>query len=256
METAILLLLGLAIGSFVGAVTWRLKKSIPISKGRSFCDNCKTQINWYDNIPVFSFLFLKGRCRHCHQKINPLYPIIEIIFAISFLGVWFFLPSIKNNISFLNLNFLVLPYLLFVISLLLGIFVTDFKYQLIFDQMSFGLFIGTILLMLLISYGNLYAALFSGFLAGSFLLLINLLTKGRGMGLGDVKLALFGGVFLGLPLLPIWMSLSFVIGAIVGLFLILFKKTEFGSHIAFGPFMIVSLILCSIFGKLISSLIF
>ena len=85
----IVILLGLILGSFLGAFTYRFPKKIPFVKGRSFCPKCKKQIIWFDNIPLFSFLFLKGKCRHCKKKISFRYPLIEVISSIFFLLIYF-----------------------------------------------------------------------------------------------------------------------------------------------------------------------
>ncbi|MFI5241264.1 MAG: prepilin peptidase, partial [Microgenomates group bacterium] len=83
------LALGLVFGSFVGAITYRIPRGKSFTKGRSNCDGCGNQISWYDNIPLLSFLILKGKCRHCSQKISIRYPIIEVFVAILFLLVYF-----------------------------------------------------------------------------------------------------------------------------------------------------------------------
>jgi leader peptidase (prepilin peptidase)/N-methyltransferase len=94
-----------------------------------------------------------------------------------------------------------------------------------------------------------YVNILLSFAGAAFLLLLHLITRGKGMGLGDVKLALLGGLVLGWPSTLIWMMLSFIIGAIVGLILILLKKAEFGKHIAFGPFLVASFFIALLFGN-------
>src|SRR3972149_8377337 len=84
----LIFILGLIVGSFISALTFRLPRNISVLKGRSFCDYCKKMINWYDNIPLFSYLILRGKCRSCRKNISLRYPIIEIICGIVFLLIY------------------------------------------------------------------------------------------------------------------------------------------------------------------------
>ncbi len=240
-----LLVLGLLIGSFVSVVSFRVPNGVNFIKGRSFCPKCNNRIPWYDNIPLLSFIFLKGRCRRCQKKISLRYPLIEIASGIGFLTISIFaLP-----------NFIKMVYLLIVFSLLLIIFIIDLENQIIPDSLVFVLMGVVVIYHIITQQTDLYANLLSGFLASSFLLSINMITKGRGMGLGDVKFAIAGGMFIGLTLMPIWMFLSFLTGAISGSILILLRKKGLKSKIAFGPFLIIGLLLAEVFGEMIINLI-
>src|ERR1700733_9360461 len=81
-------ILGLIIGSFLNCVTYRIEQESSFLKGRSYCPNCKHTLAWYDLVPVFSFLWLGGKCRYCHQKISWQYPLVEIATALLFLLVF------------------------------------------------------------------------------------------------------------------------------------------------------------------------
>lgn len=251
-----LVVLGLVIGSFVGAATWRNVRDISIAKGRSFCDSCKKKLAWYDNIPVFSFLFLHGRCRNCKKKISPRYPIIEATFAIGFLLIGIFVNTITQNIIFVPSGILGLIYILASFSILVGILITDLENQIIPDSYTFILFGISFTALLLFGGVTIYENLFSGFLAGVLLLLLHLVTRGRGMGLGDVKLAIPVGIILGFQLTLVWLLGSFIIGSIVGIVLLAFKKASFGKRIAFGPFMVISLAVVSVLGSIMVKLLF
>jgi prepilin signal peptidase PulO-like enzyme (type II secretory pathway) len=144
-----------------------------------------------------------------------------------------------------------IPYLLFVSALLVSVFVTDFEHQIILDEALFIIFLGTFVLTILYSPNVLFSKLLSGLVAALFLLFLHMVTKGKGMGLGDVKLALVGGFILGWPLTLSWMGLSFISGAAIGLGLIFLNKASFGKHIAFGPFLVISFFLTLFFGQLI-----
>jgi leader peptidase (prepilin peptidase)/N-methyltransferase len=143
-----------------------------------------------------------------------------------------------------------LPYLLLVVSVLVSIFVIDLENNLIFDSNAFLLFVITAVLLIFSSTDSLYARFLSGFSFAAFLLLIHLLTKGKGMGLGDVKLAIPLGIILGWRGSLVWMFLSFVIGAAVGIVLILLKKAKFGRQIPFGPFLVISFFLALFCGHI------
>ena len=219
--------LGLIVGSFIAALTYRYVRSISNMHGRSFCDKCKKQIGWYDNIPFLSFLFLGGKCRNCRKKISPRYPLIELSCAIGFLLI----------------GFQVIPLALFCILAI--IFIIDFEHQIIPDTF---IFLG-ILLSLLITPHSLFSGLLAGFICATFLLLVHIITKGRGMGLGDVKFAVLGGIIVGLPLSPIWLFIAFLTGAIVGIILILGRRAGLKSKIAFGPFLVIAIPITLLWGQ-------
>jgi leader peptidase (prepilin peptidase) / N-methyltransferase len=225
----LLLILGLIFGSFFSAYSFRYAKGISVLKGRSFCDNCHKKISWYDNIPVLSFLILGGRCRDCHKKISWRYPLIELSTAIGFFLI---------GVNLVNL---------LIFSILVLIFVIDMENQIIPDSLVF-FGIGILLI-----FNFSLPSLLAGMLCATFLLLINLITRGRGMGLGDVKFAILGGYLVGLPLSFIWLTLAFLTGGIVSVILILGKKAKLKQKIAFGPFLIIAVPLALIYGEKILS---
>lgn len=207
----LIIILGFLIGSFISAVTYRIPRNLGFIKGRSFCDSCKKELTWYDNIPLFSYLFYLGKSRCCGKKISIRYPLIELASAI---GIIFLSP---------------INYLLFVLCLC--IFIIDLEYQIIPDELSW-----LILLFGLINFS--FVNIFAGFFFSLLLLTLYLITKGRGMGLGDVKLAIALGIWLGLERGIIWLMYSFIIGGIVAGILLLLKRAKLKTKIAFGPFLI------------------
>lgn len=221
--------LGLCFGSFLAAFTYRYPKRISILKGRSFCPNCKGKISWYDNIPLLSFLLLGGKCRDCKKPISYRYPLIELITAIGFL------------VLSPNILYVIIFYLLF------AIFVIDWENQLIPDDL---VFVG--ILILLVSNPNITNVL-SGLICAFILLCIHLVTKGRGMGLGDVKFAIMGGMIVGLRLSYIWLFLAFLTGGIASAILIATRKASLKQKIAFGPFLILAIPLALLYGEKILS---
>ncbi len=227
-----LFLVGLCFGSFLGALTYRYLRKETVLKGRSWCDSCGKEIAWYDNIPLFSFLVLGGRCRYCKKKISLRYFLIELFSGIGFVLIGF------------NLLHLILFLILF------GIFIIDFEHRIIPDAFVFAGMTAAIFNLQFSIFNNLSA----GFISASFLLLIYLLTKGKGMGLGDVKLAVLGGLLTGLKLAPVWLFLAFLTGAVAGIILILSKKANLKDKIAFGPFLIIAIPLSLVWGNKIINL--
>ena len=171
-------IIGAIIGSFIGALTYRMSEGISIAHGRSFCPKCKKQIAAFDNIPILSYLILLGKCRNCKKKISIRYPIIELATAFSFLICFVFLNLISQNLIWTNSLFdLQIPFLLFLVSLFVIVFVVDLEHSIIPDEIVFiGLFVTTIALLL---FRNelILTNLLAGTGSAIFLLLIHLITN-------------------------------------------------------------------------------
>lgn len=220
----LLFIVGLVFGSFISAISYRYPRRISWIWGRSFCPNCKQKISWYDNIPLVSFIFLGGKCRNCKNPISWRYPMVELATGIGFLFIG------------LNIFYLVL------FCILELIFITDLEHQIIPDLFIFvGLLAG---ILFGFSFGNIFA----GFFASLLLMLIHLFTRGRGMGLGDVKFAVLGGILTGPNLMPVWLFLAFLTGGMVGIILIIGKVAGLKDKIAFGPFLVVTIPITILWG--------
>ena len=219
----------------MGVVTWRLPRGKQFLLGRSICPHCLRKIAWFDNIPLFSYLVLGGKCRNCHKKISLRYPLIELATAVGILGIYV-------------LDFESPIFLILILLLTISIFVIDLEKKIIPDELIF-LGLGLTSLALLLGWnGSFYLHFLGGFASSLFLLLIHLVTRGKGMGLGDVKYALFAGTYLGWPKAVPWLFLSFLTGAGVGVILILLGKAKLGRQIAFGPFLAISFLLTWLIG--------
>lgn len=180
--------LGSAIGSFLNVLIDRLPEEQSIM-GRSHCDHCKKTLEPLDLIPIVSFIFLRGKCRYCHTKLSWQYPAIEFLTGIIFVGI-------MNNSLFLIPNSL---FHLSIACVFIVIFVADLKKHIIPDEMQIALFVTVFFLkvfqgMTVVGFGY---ALIEGVIVMTPILFLYLLTKGRGMGFGDVKLALNIGFFCG-----------------------------------------------------------
>ena len=259
----LIIIFGLIAGSFISALTFRFPKGISVLSGKSFCDICKVKISWYDNIPLLSFLLLKGKCRNCKNVISKRYPLIEITTALIFTLLFFFVnncPTLAQQDIICDLPSIfgkwTLPYLFLISVSLISIFVIDFEERIIPDDLVFINFALTFFVLILSSKESLFINIGTAFAASLFFLILHLITAGRGMGLGDVKLALFGGLFFGWPHTLTWLYLSVLIGALVGIILIFMKKAKFGKQIAFGPFLVISFFITLIWGEQIKNVLF
>ncbi|MCD6528410.1 prepilin peptidase [bacterium] len=257
-------LLGLVFGSFLNCIIYRLYTGEGFFIGRSFCPKCKHILKWKDLIPVFSFLLLKGKCRYCKKPISWQYPLVEIATGLVFLLILNFKLRITNYelLSFENiLNFL---FLIFIFSFLIVIFVYDLKHYIIPDKVIFPAIVVTLFYQLfkiwnfefvsdfgfrISDFKILAVPLFSAILASVFFLVIILISGGRWMGFGDVKLAFFMGLFLGFPNILVALFFSFFIGAIIGIGLIIAKKKTFHSEVPFGPFLVSGTFIAFFFGE-------
>lgn len=227
--------LGLILGSFATVLIWRIPKGLSIG-GRSVCDKCKGKIAWFDNIPLLSFVLLSGKCRKCKGKISLRYPFVELLTAVIFV-----LLFLKFGLSYQMLLFTLLS------PILISIFFIDFDHQIIPDNLIFWGIGFSLLYLVLVNPELFYSSIFAGLLSSFIMLLLHIITKGRGMGLGDVKLALLGGIICGFANLFHWLFWAFLTGGAVGCILVLIKNYNLKSKIAFGPFLIFALFLIIFF---------
>ena len=233
-------LFGATVGSFLNSVIYRLNSKESFIKGRSYCPSCKHKLSFFDLIPIFSFIFLLGKCRYCRKKISLQYPLVELFTGLVFILIFFKFP--------LSHIFSIVFYLI-VSSFLIVIFVYDLKHYLILDKVIYPLIALNILYNLLfMEQGVFINSLVSALGSFLFFLLIFLISKGSWMGFGDVKLAFFIGLFLGYPNTAVALFLSFFIGAIIGLGLIILRKKTMKSEIPFGPFLVLSIFISLFFG--------
>ena len=226
--------LGAVVGSFINCVVYRVNHSLSPLKGRSICPKCKHRLAWKDNIPLLSFLLLGGRCRYCSSPISWQYPIVELTAGALALLIFSFQFSIYN---------LIITYSL------LAIFVSDLIYITIPDEIVFPTLFIVFIYLILQSPNFLISNFLISFLTASFFYFLVLITHGRGMGLGDVKLAGLMGLILGWPKILAALYLAFLTGAFFGVILILLKKKKFGQHIAFGPFLTTATFISIFWGE-------
>jgi len=249
----IIFIWGTFIGSFLNCVIYRLENKLSFLKGRSFCPHCKHKLGFFDLVPIFSFIFLKGRCRYCKKEISIQYPLVEIATGLLFLLV---LNFQFGNLQFLILNPLVsinFLYLLIVSSLLVIIFIYDLKHYIIPDKVIYLLIGITFFYQLIYNFqavnSSFWSFFFSALGAAGFFFLIWVFSKGKCMGFGDVNLAFLMGLFLGWPNILVALFSAFLIGAIIGIGLIILGKKKLKSQVPFGPFLITGTFIALFWGQ-------
>jgi leader peptidase (prepilin peptidase)/N-methyltransferase len=219
---------GALIGSFLNVVIHRLPRRESLVRPRSRCPHCGTQIAEYDNVPVISWLVLRGRCRHCGERISARYPAVELITALVFAAV----VLVRGFDDDLLLE---LPFVAALIALA-GI---DYDHKLLPNRIVYPLAVWGLIATLLVDQDDLVEHLIAG--AGAFLFLFAaVLAYPRGMGMGDVKLAGAMGLYLGVSVIPA-MLIAFLTGSVVGLAIIAREGTvarkkavPFGIFLAIG----------------------
>lgn len=282
-------ILGTVLGSFVKALADRslTNKSF---LGRSYCPKCKSKLHWYDLLPIVSYLILRGRCRYCGDRIGVEYLVVEVGMGVLIAFLFFQQVTgdrlqVTENFPF-TIFLLDLIFKIFFITTLSVLFITDLKKMFIPDRIVVpAIVISFIYLVAQTIYkvGYLYFYLSltrvgqlllpphsdyfqnhawqaaqpfwggtaSALIIGGFFYLLIIITKGKGMGGGDVKLGAFIGLGLGLPKSLVALMLSFLSGAIFSLVVIFLGKRHFGQVIPFGPFLVLGGLIALFWGQII-----
>lgn len=239
----IIFIFGAVIGSFLNVCIYRIPRGESIAFPPSHCTNCKKEIKWYDLIPIISYIFLRGKCRYCKEKISIRYPMVEFITAVLFL----------TSYSIYGLTFDFIKYTTF-INFLIVIGMIDYDTTDVYFSTTLSGIVSGVIFIGVLTYNMLpvKSYIYGGILGGGFLALIILITKG-GMGWGDAEICLMSGLFLGFKLTILMLFLSFIIGSIAGIALILLGKKSKKDYIPFSPYIALSAILCVLSGEKIFS---
>lgn len=241
-----MVVIGLAIGSFLNVVIYRLPRGESLWNPPSHCPQCGNRIAWYDNIPVVSFILLRGKCRHCHARIPWRYPLVEVL-----CGLLFLLTSMHHLPSSTGLPSLIglLKAVVFV-SFLLPIFFIDLEHQIIPDSLSYPLLLSGIFFSSLqgLLIPSLIGAAVGAGIFFAILYLSLLFLRQEGMGMGDVKLAAGIGAYFGWQIALLAFFSSFLIGAVGASMLLLLSRKGMKDRIAFGPFLVIGGFVMLFFG--------
>ncbi|HPF31190.1 MAG TPA: prepilin peptidase [Candidatus Saccharibacteria bacterium] len=280
----VLIIFGLCMGSFAGALVWRLRafqlkeekndgekindseyeKLEKLTKNKvkndySRCLNCSYKLKWYDLIPLFSWISLKGKCRHCHKKIGYMEPAVELFTALFFVLSYIYWPESLNTFF---------GFTSFILWLIAGVglavlFVYDVKWYLLPNRVSkFVLFVGIINSLIVLVQSNdkfhsIISILFALFILSGLYWILHKISKGKWIGFGDVELG------LGLALMLADWRLAFIalfmanfIGCLIVLPPLLAGKLERNSKIPFGPLLIIGFIFAKLAGMYLINLYF
>lgn len=281
---AILFALGLAAGSFLNVVSLRYDPNRSVFAldaigGRSNCPHCKKELAWFELIPVLSFLIQKRRCRSCKKRLSFQYPLVEILGGLIFLLAPLYLNSFYK-VSSVSFSLFEAPrwyygmVLIWIFAFLIWLLIAviDLKHYLIPNELTFALGVLALVLLVLVvsqnkaiplfrdSFLRHYTLLFSPFrnpitnhvlgalLSSLFFGALVFVSRGKAMGMGDVKLAFSAGLLFGSPDIFLAIAIAFIIGGAVGVFLLLRKKKTMGDKLPFAPFFVLGMAATFFFG--------
>ncbi len=241
----LMFILGALWGSFANVVIYRLPKDLSVVSPRSHCYSCQKIIAWYDNIPLFSWFILHGKCRNCGAKFSIRYVLVEWLMASLFAAVY-----IKVGFSWTLLEYLILVFGLVTVSFI------DFDHMILPDEFTLGGVAVGLIGAALNPERHFLPAFWGVIFGGGFLWAIAvvyaMIRKQEGMGGGDIKLLAWIGAVLGWTSVPFVIICSSLVGSLVGLSLV-FKKRQGMSHaIPFGPYLSLAAILYIFFGRELS----
>jgi leader peptidase (prepilin peptidase)/N-methyltransferase len=233
--------LGLIIGSFLNVCIYRIPRNQSVVCPGSCCPQCGKRLAWFELIPVFSYIFIKGRCRHCRAGVSWRYPLIEIL-----TGFLYYLAYRQFGLGFSFLN------LAFLVSLLVVVSFIDIEFHIIPNRLVLlGLVVG--LALGLMRPGNPVWFMVLGTAAGFGLMLLVAFLSGGRMGYGDVKLSAVLGLFLGWQAVLLAIFFAFAGGAVYGLILMLFFGKSRKTPVPFGPFLAAAAIVAYMWSEPIIS---
>lgn len=240
--TIFILLYGLLIGSFLNVCICRIPRGESIAFPPSHCPSCHTNLKWYNLIPLLSYGIQGGKCEYCREKISLQYPIVELLNAILYIAIY-----IKYGFT---IDFF---FYAIIFSILIVIAFIDFKQMLIPDILVLCILVTTIVYKLAkyIIYHESPQLLDSigGLVLSAFLFIVFILVSRGGMGTGDVTLIASLGLILGIKNIFLTIFLSFIIGAILSIFLLMTKIKGRKDSIPFGPFIILAFFMVFFWGE-------
>ena len=238
----IFFIIGLVIGSFINVLIYRIPRHLGIG-GRSMCPGCKSKIEWYDLIPLLSYIFLRGRCRKCSKSISITYPFVELLTGLVFY-------QFATSVELVTGNFVFLVIGLFVLACFIALLFIDLRHYILPDPIVFSIVFASAIFLILNPIGaekNILGAILWGGIFG----FTYWISKGKWMGFGDVKLAATIGLFFGLLDGFFVVYIAVITGALVGIALLITKKAGMKSRIPFGSFLAGASIIFILFGKII-----
>lgn len=234
--------IGLTLGSFLNACVYRLHAGISIVRNkngqpaRSFCPHCKHTLGLRDLVPVVSYIALAGKCRYCHTPIHWQYPAVEVAAGVlCALVAWRFGWSVDT------------PIVVFFCMALLFIFLYDLLYQLILDSVTLPL-MPMVFVLSLVRGMEWKSVLLGALVGGGFFAAQYMVSRGKWIGGGDIRLGVLMGLMLGLGVTVVALFLAYIVGACVAVYLLLAKRADLQSKVAFGTFLTAATVVCLLRG--------
>ena len=230
----IIFIFGTVIGSFLNVCIYRIPEPEDIVKTRSHCMSCGGQLKWYDMFPLFSYLFLRGRCRYCKTKLSVQYPLIEATN-----GILYVIIVLQHGVNVDSLLYCLLTSALIVLS------VIDFRtYEIPLGINLFILALG--LIRVALDYHNFLSYLIGLLAVSAVLAILYYVSDGRAIGGGDVKLMAACGLFLGWKLIIIAFLLGCILGAVIH---VIRMKASGQDHVlAMGPYLSAGVFIAALWG--------
>ncbi len=257
MMYLLMFVLGMCMGSFAYATVWRVHKQATgnksakysIATGRSMCVSCHHILGWTDLVPVFSWVWLRGKCRYCHKPISRQYPLVELVTAGLFVASYAYWPSPVSGREIFDLSIW-----LAILVGLVALAVYDLKWMILPTKIIEKL-VGLALFQIIVDIvvfdqtGGLMPAFYGALVLGGFFWLLHRVSDGKWIGGGDIRLGALLGLIVGGPANSLMLLfLASVLGSFVSVVLLLRKKAAAGTHIPFGPFLIIAAIIVQLFG--------
>ncbi len=240
----IIFTIGLVIGSFSNVCIYRIPRNESLVWPGSHCPQCSKQIKFYDNIPLISYIILKGKCRNCGEPIPLQYPIVELATGLFYLALYLF-----YGLQLIALVYMMLCSVLIIISFI------DLKVEIIPDTISLPFIVIGFLLSFFLRNINPLDSMLGIITGGGSLLLVAIfgskLFKKEAMGGGDIKLAAMIGAFFGWKLTLLSLFLSFFLGSIIGIIVLAASKDKSNNIIPFGPFIALGAMISMFWGNAI-----
>ncbi len=247
MIVVFVFIFGLFVGSFLNVVIFRLHRQESFISGASKCLFCGHRLYPRDLVPLFSYLYLKGRCRYCRRRFSGQYPTVELItgliFALIFVKI---IP--RPDIAQLYAGQIIRLIDWWVIAaFLIVIFVYDLKYYLILDKVILPAIFFVFIVNVVLGF-NVFNLLLSGAVGGGFFLLQFLVSSGRWIGGGDIRLGVLMGFILGWPQVLVALFIAYVVGSLFSIMLLIGGQKKWADKIPFGTFLTVATFVTMLFG--------
>ena len=246
MDYGLIIVLGLVIGSFLNVCIYRIPVEESIAFPPSHCGKCQHNLSPIDLVPVLSFIFLRGRCKYCNEKISIRYPIIE-----SLNGILYLIVYLKFGLTLIALKYCILVSLLIVIGMI------DYDTQFVFTSTTIfgGIIAGIFIVIQAVVYKEgIIDLILGGAIGFGIIGLIVFLTKG--MGEGDIEISTVCGLFLGVKGILLGLFLAIILGGIVGIIILALKLKKAKEKIAFGPCIAIGSLISMVWGSEILKLYF